>query len=215
MKTILQHFHVVIGLEHEHVRASDTFDDQSRYVTEISEKSDVGSVAAEEKPHRILGIVRHGERFNENVADLETRSGTEEPAIEFYFELFFDRLLGRAIAIDWQSKLLRKNAEALDVIAVLVGDENPRQVFRSATDQRQTLANLSGTEPRIHKNTGLIGFHISAITGGTAAKNRQVNGHRPTVEHARPNRQRFLNASRSLPSCSCGGSRVRWGIHPI
>jgi hypothetical protein len=169
MQTILQHFHIVIRFEHEHIRVTHPIDHQPRYMAKIRQKSDVGSIRAQEEPDWILRVMRHGESFNQDIANLETGSRNEQPAIQFNFELFFDRFLRRAIAIDWQPQFFSEDPEALNMIAVLVGDEDARKIFRRTPDQCEALANLPRTEPGIHKNTGFGGFHIGAVAGGTAS----------------------------------------------
>lgn len=70
-QTILQHSHVVIGFQHEDICAAHAFDDQPGDVAEVSEKTDVARSRPQQKPNRILCIVRHGESFHDNIADIK------------------------------------------------------------------------------------------------------------------------------------------------
>lgn len=55
------------------------------------------------------------------------------------------------------------------MVAVLVRDEDAREVFRGAADGGEALANLAGAESGVDKDAGFIGLHVGAIAGGTAA----------------------------------------------
>ena len=49
-RTILQHLHVVIGFEHEHVRGADAFEHQLGDVAEVGGKTDIAGGGAQKKP---------------------------------------------------------------------------------------------------------------------------------------------------------------------
>jgi len=174
---ILQHFDVVIGFQHEDIGGADAIEDLACRVSEIREKADVNIWCSQQEAHGIRRVVRNVERFHADISDLETVAGREDVAIEFRPQLILNGLVGGAVAINRQAQFCRQYAETLNVIAVFVSDDDAGQVFRHATDRGQALADLARAEPGIDENTGLVGLHISAVSGGTASKNRQVNRH--------------------------------------
>ena len=112
-----------------------------------------------------------------DVAHLEAGAGGEEPAGEPRLELILDRLLGRAVAVDGNAQLVAQRRQALHMVGVLVGDENAGQVLRRAANGGEALANLAQAEARVNEDAGLVGFHVGAVAGGTAAEDGQANRH--------------------------------------
>lgn len=176
-RAVLQHFHVVIGFQHERVGVAHAFADEPREVAEVGGKSNARRRRAQQKPDRILGVVRNGKRFDENVADFKTRPGGENAAVQFRFELILGGVVRRAVAVNGNAEFFAKRGQTLDVVAVFVRDEDAGEIFRRAANGGEALADLAETETRIHENARLGGFHVGAIAVGTAAQNRQVNSH--------------------------------------
>ena len=178
---ILQHLYVVIGFEHERIGWADAFNDKPGHVTEVGDESDVRAVGAEQKAHGVLRVVRDGEGIHDNVAHLEVAAGREKPIIESSVKRVGNRFLGRAVAVDGDSQFVGKAGQALDVIGVLVGDENPVQALGRAANRGQPLPDLADTETRVNEDAGFLGLHVGAVASGTAAQDRQFDTHGRTV----------------------------------
>jgi hypothetical protein len=176
-RAILQQLHVMVGFQHEGVGGTDPFDNELRDVAEVGEETDVGPIRPQQIADGILGIVRNGECFDEDIADFKTGAGGEHAAIEPAFDLVLNGLVRGAIAKNREAQFRGKRAEALNVIAVFVGDDDAGQIFRDAADRGQTLADLPRAEPGIDENAGFVGLHVGAVSGRTASKNRQMNRH--------------------------------------
>jgi len=71
-----------------------------------------------------------------------------------------------------------ESGQALHMIRVLVRDENSGKVLGRAPDGGEALANLAQAEARVDQDAGLLGFHVGAVAGGTAAEDGQANRHR-------------------------------------
>ena len=99
-RAILQHLHVVVGFEDEDVRGADAVKHEPGGVAEVGGEADVAARGAQQKSDRILGVVRDGKGFDEDVGDLEARAGGEEVAVELGFELKFKFFLRRAVAVN-------------------------------------------------------------------------------------------------------------------
>ena len=179
--TVLKHLHIVIGLQYQHIRGTRAFDHQFGHVAEVGDEPDVAGRGVNQKPDRVLGVVRNGEGVHQQVGDFEARAGFKQVAVEFSLELKFKRLLGGTIAVNRDVQLSRDAGQAVNVVAVFVGDEDGGEIFRRAPEAGQALADLARAEPGVHEHAGFVGFDISAIAGGTAAEDGEFDGHRWTL----------------------------------
>ena len=174
-----------IGFEHEHVRRADAFEHQLRHVAEVGGKTDVAGRRAQKITDGVLGVVRDGKGVHEQVADFKARASLKQPAIEFGFELEFKRLLCVAVAIDRNVQFGGDAGETLNVVAVLMRDQDGREIFRHPADFLEAFADLARAEPGVHEHAGLAGFDVGAIAAGTAAENGEFNGHEWTLTAGR------------------------------
>lgn len=193
--TVLQHLHIVIGFQHEHIRLTDALGDDARDVAEVGGKADVARSGAQEEAHRVLRIVRQRERLDREVADFKARAGGEQPEFGAHAGDTFDFVLGGAIAVNGQVQFVRESFQAGDVITVLMGDENGREIFRRAADAGQALADLSHAESRVHQHARLAGFNITAVAGGAAAEDREFDCHPETLGPGAQGGNAFLQCS--------------------
>src|SRR2546422_7603441 len=72
-----QHFHIMVGFDHQHIAAAQMIANVGRDVSEISRNSHFYAFRAKGKSHRIGGIMRDGEWRNRNIADLKPASRGE------------------------------------------------------------------------------------------------------------------------------------------
>lgn len=163
MDTILQHFHVMIGFEHENVCGARALDDEPGHVAEVGDETDVTRGGVKQKANGVLGVVRDGERVHQHVADFKARAGLEQIAIEFGLQLKFKRFFCSAVAINRNVQLLRDSGQAVSVVVVFVRDENGGEIFRRATDSGEALADLTRAKPGVHEHAGFVGFKIGTI----------------------------------------------------
>ena len=98
--TILQHFHVMIGFEHENIGGTDPLDDQFCHMAEVGDEANVAGGGVKQETDGILGIVRDGERVHKHVTSFKARAGLEQVAVEFGFQLVFERFFCSAVAIN-------------------------------------------------------------------------------------------------------------------
>jgi len=177
VRAILQQLDIVIGFEQQNIGRAQPIQDEFGHLAEVGQKSDIHAGGAQKIPDRILGVVQDVKRLDSNVADFKTVSRRKESAIELGLKLKFNRFLSRAIAINRNAKFLAETSQALDMVRMLVGKQDCREVFRGPADGGQALADLPETEPGINEDPGLIGFHICAIARRTTPQNRQTHWH--------------------------------------
>src|SRR6266850_1389374 len=81
MRRFLQHFHIVIGLEDQHICWPNTLDNELVGMTEVGQKADVPASSPNEKTDRVLCVVRHHECLDANIANFKTAARRKKPAI--------------------------------------------------------------------------------------------------------------------------------------
>ena len=182
---VLKHFDIVIGFEDEDVRRADAFHNEPGGVAEIGEETDVAGMGAKEESDGIVGVVRDAEGIDGEVSQFEGSPGGEESELERNLELRLNGFLGQAVAIDGDLQLAGKDAEALSVVRMFVGDENSAQVFGSPPDTEESLADLSGAEAGIDEQAGLAGLKVGAVAAGTAGEDGQASWHGWTLKTVR------------------------------
>jgi hypothetical protein len=132
----------------------------------------MASLGADEEPDGVGGVMGDAEGLDLDIADGEGGPGGEDAEVEgFPLELQLDGLLGQPVAVDGDVQPGRQHGEALDVIGMLVGDQNPAQVFRGPSDPQQSLPNLPGAEARVDEQPRVGGLQMRTVAAGTAAEN--------------------------------------------
>lgn len=144
-RVIMEHLHIVIGFEHEHMGRAHAFDDKPRGMAKIGEETDVARDGAEEETHGITGVVRDAESVHGNIPEFKTGARVEQTEIEPGLKLSFNGFFGEAVAVDRDLQFGREDGEALGVIGVFVRDENSIQVLRRSSNPKQSLADLPET----------------------------------------------------------------------
>src|SRR5262249_51163539 len=82
MRAILQHFHIVVGFQHQHIGPAHTLQHKLRRMTEIGQNADVSGAGPQQESDRILCVVWHTECFHHDVAYFETGPGPKETVVE-------------------------------------------------------------------------------------------------------------------------------------
>ncbi len=177
MQTILQQLDIVIGFEQQNIGRAEPIQDEFCYLAEVRQKSDIHARRAQKIPDWILGVVQDVKRFDNNVAHFKTVPRREESAVELRLKLKFQRILCRAIAINRHAQFLAQARQSLDVVRMLVGEEDGREILRGSSDCGQSFADLPKTESRINEDPCLIRFHVCAIARRTTSQNRQAHRH--------------------------------------
>ena len=80
---ILEHFDIVIGFQDQDVRGAHALDDQFGHVAEVGDEPQVAGGRAQQKTNRVLGIVRNGKSFHEQVVQFKAVAGLEQSPFEF------------------------------------------------------------------------------------------------------------------------------------
>ena len=111
-----------------------------------------------------------------------------------------DGFHGEAVAKNGHANPDANRCQALDMVGVFVGNQDPIQRFRSPTDLSQTLANLAATKSGVDKDASLFGFEICAVTTGAAAQDCESNGHSLKLRRVKCSRNVFLRLLNFRPN---------------
>lgn len=177
----LEQLQVMIGFQQEHVRGANAFDDEVGGMAEVGQETNVSRSRADQKADRIVGVVRHGESVHDDIPHFKRCASAENPAVEPGLELILNRLLGEAIAENRNPQLRAQRGQTLNMIAMFVGDQNAVQALRRAADGGESPSDLTAAQTGIDQQSRLVRFEVSAIARRSAAQNRQVNRHAPTL----------------------------------
>ena len=109
---------------------------------EIGEKTKVATRGAHEEPDWIVGVVRDAEGIDRHFAQFEAVAGAKKPEIEPDFQLAFDGVAGKPIAINGDLQFRGQADQPADMVGMLMSDQNASELFRSASDAQQPRANL-------------------------------------------------------------------------
>jgi len=180
-RTFPQHLHVMIRFQDQHICGAGSLDHQFGRVPKVGGEADVAGRGTNQKSDRVLRIVRDGKRVYNQIPNLEAGAGFKQITNEFGLQLKFKRFLRGAVAVNRDVQLLRDAGEAVNMVAVLMGDEDGGQVLRRAPDAGEALADLAWAEPGVHEHAGFSGLQIGAVAAGTTAENREFNSHSWTL----------------------------------
>jgi len=193
----LQELQVVVGFHDQHIHLTDAFGDELGGVAEVGQHADgeAGSRVANDVADRIVGVMRDGEGFDEQITDLERpargKQAPGNPDGRRPFRVGRHGLGGETIGVDGQGARLAQDAEATHVIGMLVREDHAADLVDVAVDEREAPGDLTTAEAGIDKKSRRVGFDQSAITGAATTQNRDVHPHAPIV-HGGRNDSSFL-----------------------
>src|SRR3989442_9668282 len=128
-RVILEHFHVVIGFKHQHIRAPYPLNDELGRMPKIGQNPDGPLRSAQQEADRIIGVVRNAERIDDYVTGFKCCSRREKVEVEFKLQCKFNGFLGQSIAIDRNIQFSSQARQTLNVVSMLVRDEDSSEVF--------------------------------------------------------------------------------------
>ena len=111
----------------------------------------------------IDGIMRHGEGFDGEVANLEAVAGLEYLKIERALVNGGDFLGGMGIGINGNARLGREHAQTADVIGMFVRDEDAIEPFGRAILLEKRRANTFGAQAAIDEQPCAGAFEIGGV----------------------------------------------------
>ena len=187
----LKKLQVMVGFHDQHIHLADAFGDELGGVAEIGQHADgeTGTRMPNDVADGIVGVMRHAERFHQQIANLERSArGKQSPGNAHGrrpFGIGRDGFGGKTIGVDGQGTRLAQDAEAADVIGMFVGEDHAADLVDVAVDEREPVSDLAPTETGIDKKPRRVGFDQGAITGAATTQNRDVHPHAPILHGGR------------------------------
>lgn len=160
---LLKHLNVMIGLQDQHIRRANPFDNELGGVAKIRKEPNVPRQGPEKKAYRIIGVVWHTESLHQHITQFDGRPRGEQSEVKAALELQLDRFLGQAVAVDGYLKLPSQHPQSLSVIGMFVGNQDSAQVFRCTSDPQQSLPDLSPAKTRVDQQTRILGFQVGTV----------------------------------------------------
>ena len=128
------------------------------------------------EPHRIYGIVRHGESLHSDIANRKlTASRKQSPIPTSLRETAASKRFGREpIAVNRQIEFVAQNFKTADVITVFVRENHAVELLWCDATLLQTQHDLSRAQPAINENFAMLGGDQRAISRAPAAEHNQA-----------------------------------------
>src|SRR6267143_6098955 len=157
-RVILEHFHVVIGFKHKHIRATHSLDNELGRMPKIGQNPDGPLWRAQQEADRIIGVMRDAKGVDDYVARFKCCSRRENVEIEFELQRQFNGFFGQAIAIDRNIQSSGQARETLNVVGMLVRNEDSSEVFDGPPNREQAAANLAAAQAGVDEQARLLGL---------------------------------------------------------
>jgi hypothetical protein len=123
-KVVLQHLDIVVCLQQENMSLTRALNNKFCGVTQVREETDVAIPRPDEKPNRILSVVRDTECVHQDIPDLKTGACFEHTASHRVPTVRLQNLTRQPVAIHGCPQFLGQQTHPLGVVAMFVSDEN-------------------------------------------------------------------------------------------
>ncbi len=155
---------VVVGFDKERLGFANSFKSHFRRVPEVGKETDGGFSGMKNEANRINGVMRDAEGSDGDILDFKIRAGFDNAPILVKIETIpFKNLGGKAVAIDREGKVLEKNPQPTDVIAMFMRDDDPIQVEGGVSGQSEAGDDLPVAQTGIDKESRFGAFHNTAV----------------------------------------------------
>ena len=187
---VIEQVHVVVSFQHQHLGRPDAVGNEPGALAEVSQEANARGGGVQQETDRVDGVMRHGERFHGEIADLNGVPSLKQAKLEVALVYAADFLGGMAIAINGQPGLLSQHAQALYMIGMFVRDEYAVEPFGRAILRQQPLANAPGADAAIEQQARAGRLQIRGIAAAAAGQNGEphlLHGRHFTASHAELN----------------------------
>ena len=161
----------MVALQHQQLRSQQPLPGLLRYVPRVGEKPHAAIAGGDVAGAALPGIVAGGEQLHLHIRPAE---GLVEPcgAQQSIHPRRPVRQLARGAwrADDGGGVFFDIGSQALDVVAVLVGDEHGGQVLRRQGQSAQSLADTAAGDAHIDQHAGLPADGQGGVAGGAAGE---------------------------------------------
>jgi hypothetical protein len=176
VRIVLQHFLVVIRLDHESMHFAQPLGQQLGGVTEIGDETEGTPARVQSESDRLDRVVRHGKSLHNNVADGKFRPGPEEAPVPMLIEqtVATNGFSRQRVAINRHGKFPAQDFETANMIAVLMREKHAIELLRGNAALLETADELARAQAAIDQNPAMIGRDERAISSAAAAEHGQT-----------------------------------------
>ena len=169
---LLEQFLIVIGLDDHCRRIAKALMDELGREPEIGAEPEASPAMMENEPDGIGGVMRHGKRFNCDIAHGEFRAGHEKPELlaEPLPAGALDGIGGEGVAIDGGLEFLAEDIETRGMIDMLMRDQDGVDGGGIDAGLAKAGADLPGAQAAIDQETALRGLDQGAVSGAPGAE---------------------------------------------
>ncbi len=165
----------MVAFENQAVAASQAVSHEPGNCAGISALAYKGCAVADDEPYGVGGIMGNGEGVDGQILEGKSAAAFEFSADENVFQKFLAGTEGKRVYKDGNFESPRKNRDAPDMVAVLMGHEYPGQALRFDSYLRQAVLQLFPGEPGIYQNPGGACLDKRGIAPAAAAQNTETH----------------------------------------
>ena len=167
---MFQHVEIVVAFEHQRVAPGETVFDMRRRDAEIGKDTHAAGAVADHVLHGLARIVRHRDRNDLEHADRESLVAVEPVDVAHPFEAVGDDG-ERAERRPHRRAVPRgEGGHAADMIRMLMGDEDRRQVARREPEALEARFGIANPEAAVDQHAGAAGLDDEAVALAAAAQ---------------------------------------------
>ena len=223
LRVILQHLRTMVGLDHQHVGLADALPDVLRGMAEIGEpgeavagRKEVLPALGEEKRDGIVGVVRHGEALDLEVAETEAGSGFKVLPVGAVVQPALHCAGGGVVGKNLDLRMARKAADPDGMVTVLVGEKDGIDAVERFTDGGEQPAQAAGRKPGVNQHAGVSGLEQGAIAFAAAAEDAEPHAHLGMMQWPAPTAKQGVSAGgRGRAGSGPAGPRGSRAICPL
>ena len=164
----LQHFHVVIGFQHQAIGIAQVKFYELRQVAQVGDDGHFHSTRAERESQGIDGIVRNRNGGHFDIAHNKSLPGVNVlDAIQAFLRAFRQNAVHFGVRcfgeVHGGAPLSQHLRQRPDMIAMFVGDDDAVQAIDLALNGGQAAQRFFLAKPSIHQQPGMLGFNQRAV----------------------------------------------------
>src|SRR5260370_19025429 len=155
----LDHIQIVIGSEHQAIRATEMNFDQLRHVAKIRDDRHLGAIRTERESDRVRSVVRNSKRVNLNITDRKmlprlNRFHALQPLPKCHRQHALHRIHGGLGDVQRRPPKPQHLRQAIAVVGVFVGNQDTVKLFDGSSSRRQPGKRFALAQSRIHQKAG-------------------------------------------------------------
>jgi len=148
---VSEHLEIMIALKHQPVAGGEVIVNQAGDRAGIGAVAETAAPAFDSETHRVSGVMGDGKGMDGKTGEREAPAGGEKMVFVQIFKGLARRLHGGRVGENRHLVPAGEDTGAPDMVAVLMGDENPPDRFGPETDRPQAALYLHPGESGVNQ----------------------------------------------------------------